>query len=139
MHNFTPFSALAGGALIGIATVLYLVLTGRYAGISGILRGAAFGEPDRTMDALFVAGLVFGGAVWFAATRSSAPHANAPWLVASGGILVGFGTSLGRGCTSGHGVCGLGRLSARSLVAVLTFVASGIVTVFVVRHMGFLA
>ncbi len=136
MHDFTPVSALAGGLLIGIATVLYLVLTGRYAGISGILRGAAFGDADRTMDAVFVGGLVFGGAVWFAATRTSVPNASAPWLVAAGGVFVGFGTSLGRGCTSGHGVCGLGRLSARSLVAVLTFVAAGIVTVFVVRHFG---
>jgi len=141
MHNFTPVSALAGGVLIGIATVLYLVLTGRYAGISGIMRGAAFGDADRVMDVLFVAGLVLGGVVWFAFARiSPAASWNAPWwLVAAGGILVGFGTSLGRGCTSGHGVCGLGRLSRRSLVAVVAFVASGMITVFVVRHMGLLS
>ena len=140
MHNLTPVSALTGGVLIGIATVLYLVLTGRYAGISGILRGAAFGDPDRAMDVLFVAGLVLGGLAWFAVARtSSAASWSAPWwLVAVGGTFVGFGTSLGRGCTSGHGVCGLGRLSRGSLVAVVTFVASGIVTVFVVRHLGLL-
>ena len=141
MHNLTPVSALAGGVLIGIATVLYLVLTGRYAGISGILRGAAFGDPDRVMDVLFAAGLVLGGAAWFAvAGTSPAASLHAPWwLVAAGGAFVGFGTSMGRGCTSGHGVCGLGRLSRRSLVAVVVFVASGMITVFVVRHVGLLA
>ena len=138
MHNFTPVTALFGGVLIGVATVLYFVLTGRYAGISGILRGAAFGEPDRLMDALFAAGLVVGGVLWFSADRGELPAIlHVPlWLVGTGGIFVGFGTSLGRGCTSGHGVCGLGRLSFRSLVAVVTFVASGMVTVFVVRHLG---
>lgn len=137
MNHFTPLSALAGGLLIGIATVLYLALTGRYAGLSGILRSAAFGDPDRTMDALFTGGLVLGGVLWFtlAPHPAFAPAATDLWIVALGGLLVGFGTALGNGCTSGHGVCGLGRLSVRSLVAVLSFMGTGIATVFVTRHL----
>lgn len=130
-------SALVGGITIGIATVLYLALTGRYAGVSGIIRGAAFNDPDRRMDVLFAVGLVLGGVIWLAI----APHREARafggpalWLVALGGIFVGFGTALGRGCTSGHGVCGLGRLSLRSFSAVTTFLITGMATVFVVRH-----
>ena len=137
MNHFTPISALIGGILIGTATVLYLWLTGRYAGLSGILRSAAFGDPDRKMDSLFTVGLIVGGGLWFA----FGPHApfvastTSLWVVALAGVLVGFGTSLGNGCTSGHGVCGLGRLSLRSLVAVLAFMITGIATVFVTRHL----
>jgi uncharacterized membrane protein YedE/YeeE len=137
MTSFTPLAAIAGGCLIGIATVLYLVLAGRYAGLSGILRGAVFGDPDRFMDVLMIAGLVAGGWLW----SLLSPHPLAPrsgalvyGSAAAGGVLVGFGTALGGGCTSGHGVCGLGRLSSRSLVAVLTFLAAGVLTVFIVRH-----
>lgn len=130
-------SALVGGITIGIATVLYLALTGRYAGVSGIIRGAAFGDPDRRMDVLFAVGLVLGGVIWLAIAPHSGARAfggPALWLVALGGIFVGFGTALGRGCTSGHGVCGLGRLSLRSFSAVTTFLITGMATVFVVRH-----
>ena len=89
------------------------------------------------MDALFAAGLVLGGILWFGILRHgvampSAPHALL--LVAAGGLFVGFGTALGNGCTSGHGVCGLGRLSIRSLAAVVTFIATGVITVFAVRQ-----
>ena len=139
MEHFTPVSALVGGVIIGLSTTLYLWLTGRYAGISGILRGAMFdSDAERWMDSLFVAGLVLGGALWFGlGPRSSGSHgANPLILVALGGLLVGFGTSLGNGCTSGHGVCGLGRLSVRSLAAVVTFLATGMLTVFVVRHVA---
>lgn len=136
MNHFTPLSALAGGVLIGIATTLYLWLTGRYAGLSGILRSAAFGDSDRKMDALFMLGLVLGGALWFALRPHAvyAPSTTSLWIVAVAGVLVGFGTSLGNGCTSGHGVCGLGRLSVRSLVAVLAFMSTGVATVFITRH-----
>ncbi len=136
MNHFTPISALAGGVLIGTSTVLYLWLTGRYAGLSGILRGAAFGDPDRKMDALFLVGMLAGGGLWFAAGRHEPYPASVAnlWIVAVAGVLVGFGTSLGRGCTSGHGVCGLGRLSVRSLLAVIAFMSTGIATVFVARH-----
>ena len=137
MHNVTPVPALLGGLLIGIATLVYVMFTGRYAGLSGILRGAAFGEVNRSMDVLFTIGLVAGGASWFAwGMNPQNPPATMPlWPAAIGGIFVGFGTALARGCTSGHGVCGLGRLSGRSLAAVVTFVAAGIATVFVVRHL----
>jgi uncharacterized membrane protein YedE/YeeE len=136
VNHFTPLSALAGGILIGLATTLYLWLTGRYAGLSGILRSAAFGDPDRKMDALFMIGLVLGGALWFAFSPHApyAPSTTSLWIVAIAGVLVGFGTALGNGCTSGHGVCGLGRFSGRSLVAVLAFMATGIATVFITRH-----
>lgn len=137
MNHFTPIPALEGGLLIGFATLSYLVFTGRYAGLSGIVRSVAFGDPDRKMDALFMIGLVLAGAIW---ARVSGGGNTPPLtsesiaLVGAGGILVGIGTTLGRGCTSGHGVCGLGRMSTRSFTAVLTFIATGVITVFLVRH-----
>jgi len=129
-------AAVIGGLMIGFATVLYLVLAGRYAGISGIMRGAVFGDPARSMDVLFVLGLLLGGVVaLLAGLRGSVHVPNSPWIVALGGLLVGVGTSLGGGCTSGHGVCGLGRLSPRSIVAVMTFVAAGMLTVYMTNHL----
>lgn len=137
LNNFTPVTALIGGCSIGIATTLYLATTGRYAGLSGILRSAGFaGDPDRSLDALFLVGLLAGGVAWTLVRGSSGSAITGPPIaaVAAGGILVGFGTALGNGCTSGHGVCGLGRLSFRSLTAVLTFLVTGILTVYLVRH-----
>ncbi|GAC1413513.1 MAG: YeeE/YedE family protein [Vulcanimicrobiaceae bacterium] len=137
MDHFTPLTAIAGGLLIGLATALYFLLVGRYAGLSGIARSAAFGDPDRNIDAVFIVGMLCGGSLWFA----FGPSANAPqattglWVVAVAGLFVGAGTALGNGCTSGHGVCGLGRLSLRSLVAVATFMATAIATVYIVRHL----
>ncbi|WP_435103518.1 YeeE/YedE family protein [Arhodomonas sp. AD133] len=135
---FDPWPALVGGVLIGIAATLLLWLNGRIAGISGIAAGAMEerGE-ERVWRLLFLAGLLGGAALVFvlwperAALRSGMPW----WGVLIAGVLVGFGTRLGSGCTSGHGVCGLGRLSPRSLVAVVTFVATAMVTVFAVRHL----
>ncbi|GAC1403036.1 MAG: YeeE/YedE family protein [Candidatus Velthaea sp.] len=134
MNHFTPVTALAGGVLIGIATALYLLYTGRYAGISGIVRGAAFGDPDRAMDVLFVGGLILGGFVYGLLRPATTSAGLSLWVVGAGGVLVGLGTSLGRGCTSGHGVCGLGRFSSRALVAVVAFIATGMMTVYLVRH-----
>jgi uncharacterized membrane protein YedE/YeeE len=138
MSDFTPLSAAIGGALIGAATVAYRSLAGRYAGISGIARSVVFGDPDRPIDALFVVGLLAGGALWFwGAHHGLHAAAAAPlWLVGVGGLLVGAGTTLGGGCTSGHGVCGLARFSLPSLVAVVTFVAFGMVTVTLLRALG---
>jgi hypothetical protein len=127
--------ALIGGAFIGTAAVLYLFLAGRYSGISGMLRSAAFGDPDRLMDVLFLAGIALGGAVGVRIAGPAAPLALPPMFTVAGGVLVGFGTALGGGCTSGHGVCGLGRLSIRSLAAVATFVAAGMLTVAVLRRL----
>lgn len=149
MEHFTPFSALLGGLLIGTSALLLLALNGRIAGVSNIagqlltLPRRAGGE--RLWRLLFLLGMV-GGALLYAAltpsvtpalvpvTPAARPHFPA-WLLALAGLLVGFGSSLGGGCTSGHGVCGLARLSLRSLVATATFLLSGIVTAYVVRHL----
>jgi len=142
MHvsNFTPVPALIGGVLIGVAATLYLFTLGRYAGISGMVRSAAFpGDPDRRLDVMFLVGLVLGGIVWTALGHGGPHVVLSLWLVAAGGLAVGAGTALGHGCTSGHGVCGLGRLSPVSLVAVVTFLTTGSGTVFVVRHLAGLA
>lgn len=134
--EFTPVSALLGGALIGLAATLLLALLGRIAGISGIVNGAIERSGDRGWRFAFLIGLVAGAAAWFAfgidvpAPRSGFPL---PWLVAAG-LFVGAGTRLGSGCTSGHGVCGLARLSPRSLAAVVVFMGLGAVSVFVLRH-----
>ncbi len=134
---FDPLSALGGGVLIGTAAVLLLWLNGRIAGISNLLGGlVGASAADVPWRLLFLAGLV-GGVALFQTVTGVVPEARGafpPWLLAAGGLLVGFGTSLSNGCTSGHGVCGLGRLSLRSLVAVLVFLGTGIATAIVVRH-----
>ena len=139
MHDFTPISALAGGALIGLASVWLLAANGRIAGVSSILHGL-FLPPDAHEDiqwrAWFISGLLLAGLAWQAAGAPVPLRQGFPLVwAAAGGLLVGFGTRMGGGCTSGHGVCGLGRLSARSLVAVLVFMASGMVSVYVTRHL----
>jgi uncharacterized membrane protein YedE/YeeE len=138
MGNFTPISALAGGLLIGAAASLLLWLNGRIAGVSSITSGLlAWKRGDILWRLLFLGALVAGAGLYYA-SFGNAPVArvNFPgWLLAAGGLLVGFGTSYGSGCTSGHGVCGLGRLSLRSLVATIIFLVTGIVTTFVVRHL----
>ena len=137
MHNFTPLSALAGGVLIGASAVLLLWLNGRIAGISSIAAGILdWRRGDVLWRLLFLGGLVAGAGLFYA-LFGDAPVARAEfpvWLLGLGGLLVGFGTSLGSGCTSGHGVCGLGRLSVRSLAATVVFLVTAIVTTFVVRH-----
>lgn len=138
MENFTPVSALIGGALIGLAAALLLLLNGRVAGVSGIL-GDVLGRADdgRAWRLAFIAGLVAGPLVYALATGGipSVEITSSPVLLIAGGLLVGFGTRLGSGCTSGHGVCGIARLSPRSLVATLVFMASGMATVYVARHL----
>jgi uncharacterized protein len=134
---FDSLSALGGGVLIGTAAVVLLWLNGRIAGISNLLGGlVGVSAADVPWRLLFLAGLVGGVALFQTATGvvPEARDAFPPWLLAAGGLLVGFGTSLSNGCTSGHGVCGLGRLSLRSLVAVLVFLGAGIATAIVVRH-----
>ena len=134
--SFTPWSALIGGAIIGIAAALLALLNGRVAGISGILGGLlAPGTPDFAWRAAFVAGLIVAPIVYALAATLPAitVAAGYPTLIVAG-LLVGIGTRYGAGCTSGHGVCGLSRLSPRSLVATLAFMAAGFATVFVVRH-----
>lgn len=130
--------ALAGGVLIGLAATLLLWLNGRVAGVSGILNGVIFPKADElAWRGAFLAGLIVAGGLYLALVPgASLPRTGYPpaGLIVAG-VLVGFGTRMGNGCTSGHGVCGLGRLSLRSLVAVLTFMATAIATTFVVRHL----
>jgi len=138
MHNFTPISALLGGVLIGLASVWLLAANGRIAGISGIVHGIfapPAGPRDAQWQAWFVSGLLVAGLAWQAAGAPVPLREGFPlgWAAAAG-LLVGFGTRMGAGCTSGHGVCGLGRLSVRSLVAVVTFMATGAIATYVTRH-----
>ena len=135
--DFTPFSGLLGGALIGLAAVMLLLTNGRIAGISSIIGGLlARTTTDIGWRVAFLCGLGLGAIAyrpiageWFAVE----PAAAWPVMLLAG-LLVGFGTRMGGGCTSGHGVCGIARLSPRSIVATCVFLAAGMVTVFVVRH-----
>lgn len=138
--NFTPWASLAGGILVGLAAAVFILMNGRVLGISGILGGLL---PPRAGDSswriafllgIFSAPLAYG---WLAPDGfTQAPRIDAGYgLLVIAGLLVGLGTRYGSGCTSGHGVCGLARLSPRSLVATLTFMATGFVVVYVIRHM----
>jgi uncharacterized membrane protein YedE/YeeE len=134
--NFTPVSALAGGVMIGLAAAAFVFLSGRIAGVSGILGGLLRPAPgDAAWRAAFVAGLII--APWayalFAPLPESTIEAGYPAVVIAG-LLVGIGTRYGSGCTSGHGVCGVARLSRRSIFATACFMAAGLATVFVIRH-----
>jgi uncharacterized membrane protein YedE/YeeE len=134
--HFTPWASLSGGILIGLATALLLLANGRVAGVSGILGGLLRpARGDVAWRVAFVLGLFVAPIVWLA-MRAMPPAQidHSPALLAIGGLLVGVGTRFGSGCTSGHGVCGIARLSPRSLLATACFMAAGFVTVFVVRH-----
>lgn len=136
MEDFAPLSGFVGGVMIGLASVMLLWLNGRIAGISGIVGGLLSGRGGEFgWRAMFAAGLLVGAAGYAAVTGGLevVVPASMPVLVVAG-LLVGFGTRLGSGCTSGHGVCGIGRLSKRSLVATGTFMAVAMVTVYVVEH-----
>jgi uncharacterized protein len=138
MHNFTPLSGLIGGVLIGIAASGLLFLNGRIAGISNIFGGLIPPSGDDAGWRLaFVAGLLSGGLVLsfgYPVAFSQRPPSSLSVLAAAG-LLVGFGASVGNGCTSGHGVCGLARRSPRSLLAIITFMTTGVATVYVVNHL----
>lgn len=138
MENFTPISALIGGGLIGAAAAVLLWLNGRIAGISGIFNGVLSPQSgDTAWRALFLFGLIAGASLYASLNPAAyAPRAGFPVaLLVLGGFLVGFGTRMGGGCTSGHGVCGVARLSVRSLVATAVFLTTGMATVFIVRHL----
>ena len=136
-HAFTPWSALAGGALIGLAAALFIHANGRIAGISGIVGGLLRPSPgDRAWRLAFVLGMVAAPLLWSLVTTLPPLIIAADWpLLIAAGLIVGISTRYGAGCTSGHGVCGISRLSPRSLAATLAFMGSGFVTVFVVRHL----
>ena len=133
----TWMTALAGGVLIGLAATLLLWLNGRVAGVSGIFSGVIFpSQGDVAWRYAFLIGLIVAGGTYMAFVPGAAlPRTDysRPTLIAAG-LLVGFGARMGGGCTSGHGVCGLGRLSLRSLVAVLTFMATAMITTYLVKH-----
>lgn len=137
MENFTPISAAIGGAMIGLSAVWLMASAGRIAGISGILGGAfTAGAGDKFWRWAFLAGLLIGPfcvAIFRADLLKIDFPVTGPLLIL-GGVCVGIGTQLGNGCTSGHGVCGNARLSIRSFLATLTFMATGGITVFIVRH-----
>jgi len=137
MENFTPYSSLAGGFLIGLSAALFLLFNGRVAGISGIV-GGLFSPwcTDAGLRLSFIAGLLLGSLIllktgWLPVNIQINSSFS---VIAIAGLLVGYGTSLGSGCTSGHGVCGLARLSLRSLAATLTFMITAALTVYIVRH-----
>ncbi|OYT95065.1 MAG: YeeE/YedE, partial [Pseudomonas sp. PGPPP3] len=132
----TPWSALAGGALIGLAAALFVLFNGRIAGISGLLGSLlARGGEGRGEKALFLLGLLLAPLLWQVFAALPVIEFQGGWLsLLLAGLLVGVGTRYGAGCTSGHGVCGISRLSPRSLVATLAFMASGFATVYVLRH-----
>jgi len=137
-NNFTPFASLAGGLLIGLATAAFVLLNGRIAGISGILGGLLRPKSgDAGWRLAFILGLIAAPIAYRLAAGGLPPiriDASTPLLIVAG-LLVGIGTRYGSGCTSGHGVCGLSRLSPRSLVATLVFMGAGFATVFIVRHL----
>jgi uncharacterized membrane protein YedE/YeeE len=134
--NFTPWTSLCGGALIGIAVSLFVLANGRIAGISGLLGGAMqLANEGWSEKALFLLGLVISPLLWGAFTVLPTIEINAEWpALVIAGLLVGVGTRYGSGCTSGHGVCGISRLSLRSIVATACFMTTGFATLYVSRH-----
>ncbi|MDP6352471.1 MAG: YeeE/YedE thiosulfate transporter family protein [Alphaproteobacteria bacterium] len=137
MENFTPISALIGGVLIGVSASMLLLLNGRLAGVSSILHGAVPPQAagDSSWRYLFLGGLIVGALIVRAFEGDQPITFDAsPVVILLGGLLVGLGTCIGGGCTSGHGVCGIGRLSVRSMVATVTFMATALITVLVMRH-----
>ena len=135
--HFTPWSSLAGGVVIGAAAAMFILLNGRIAGVSGIIGGLLRpSRGDAGWRLAFAGGLVFAPAAYALVTDLPTPAIDAGFpLLALAGVLVGVGTSYGAGCTSGHGVCGISRLSPRSLVATAAFMGAGFATVFVLRHL----
>ena len=135
---FTPFASFSGGLAIGLGAVLLMVGLGRILGATGVLTGLVFADnrDELSWRVAMVVGMIAAPGVIFALTGTM-PEISvpvSPAMIVIGGVIVGFGASLGSGCTSGHGVCGLSRLSIRSLVAVPTFMATAAITVFVIRH-----
>ena len=136
--NFTPLSAFSGGLLIGIAIILFFVSTGRLAGISGIVNNTLTSTTNWLSNFLFLIGLVLGPIFYAVVVNKDIPFlmtSSLP-LIIIGGILVGFGTQIGRGCTSGHGICGISRRSVRSIIATITFMIAAMITVVILKLLG---
>ena len=138
MYNFTPLSALTGGIIIGFAVVLFFYTTGRLAGISGIFANALTRKLNRSSNLLFLLGLVVGPMGYFYLSEAAINFeiTNSYILIIIAGFLVGLGTRMGGGCTSGHGICGISRISVRSIIATITFIFTGMLTVFILQQFG---
>ena len=130
--NFTPISAFAGGSLIGFAAFLFFAFNGRMAGISSIASGSIINKENRFDNILFLLGLIVGPIIYsFSGNEIVSVLTNSIPLLIIGGLLVGIGTKIGNGCTSGHGVCGISRFSLRSIIATITFIITGVITVLI--------
>ena len=138
MHNFTPQSAFIGGIIIGFAVLLFFYTSGRLAGVSGIFANAFISKDKRISNWLFLIGLVLGSLFIMIISPSKIEFSvtNSLVLISIAGFLVGLGTRIGGGCTSGHGVCGISRFSIRSLLATIIFVIFGMLTVFILGFFG---
>ena len=132
--NFTPLSAFLGGIIIGLAVILFFVGNGRLAGVSGIVNNALVSKQNRTDNFLFIIGLVLGPIFYAFYTKNNIPFlitSSLPIIIIAG-FLVGIGTKVGKGCTSGHGICGISLLSLRSIIATITFMITAIITVWLI-------
>jgi len=137
MNNFTPISALLGGILIGLSVALYFYTTGRLAGISGIFANAITNQTKRLSNIFFLFGLVLGPLLFSFTKEPIAFNITHSYLlIITGGFLVGLGTRLSDGCTSGHGICGISRLSISSIIATVIFIVTGMLTVVILQQFG---
>ena len=136
--NFTPIPALIGGIVIGLAVVLFFYSTGRLAGVSGIANNILTKNTNRTTNLLFLIGLISGPIFYQLFISSDVPYLinNNALILIIGGLLVGIGTQIGMGCTSGHGVCGISRFSVRSIIATISFIFSGVIVVYLMNILG---
>ena len=136
--NFTPIPALIGGIVIGLAVVLFFYSTGRLAGVSGIANNALTKNTSRATNLLFLIGLISGPIFYQTFISSDIPYLinNNTLILIIGGLLVGIGTQIGMGCTSGHGVCGISRFSVRSIIATISFIFSGAIVVYLMNILG---
>ena len=136
--NFTPIPALIGGIVIGLAVVLFFYSTGRLAGVSGIANNALTKNTNRATNLLFLIGLISGPIFYQVFISSDIPYLinNNTLILIIGGLLVGIGTQIGMGCTSGHGVCGISRFSVRSIIATISFIFSGVIVVYLMNILG---
>ena len=139
MENFTPILSLVGGLIIGSSVVLYFYTTGRLAGISGIFANGLTAKKNRSSNLLFLLGLIIGPSIYLVISNQeiSFDVTNSFFLIIVAGFFVGLGTRMSSGCTSGHGICGISRFSIRSIIATISFVITGVITVFILQQFGF--
>ena len=139
MHNFTPYSSFFGGIIIGLSALLYFYTTGRLTGISGIFASAFTAKNNKTSNWLFLFGLVIGTLLYkfFSPMNIQFNITNSLFFILIGGFLVGLGTRMGGGCTSGHGVCGISRFSIRSISGTVIFIIAAMITVFILQQYGY--